>query len=124
MNNETKSVTDLSQPHEWLTEDECVTVFRLLCEDGCDSREIADNLNALLTRKYGDLKGQLAEARKDTERLNWMDKEGEIRECPSSGGYDIEEWQAWEITADWDGSLPDKNLRQAIDNAMKGQTDD
>jgi hypothetical protein len=42
----------------------------------------------------------IAEARKDTERLDWLDKGGELRECPSWGGYDIVEWQSWEVTAD------------------------
>jgi hypothetical protein len=79
-------------------------------------------VNALLTRKYGDLKRQLAEARKDTERLEWLEAEtwefGRLPECRCPEPVSYPAYQVWMVN----GKEFD-TLRQAIDNAMKGQDD-
>jgi hypothetical protein len=63
-------------------------------------------------RDVAELKAELAEARKDTERLNWLETKGDVK-------HDFRGWHSAEYPQH--RQLRYKSMREAIDAAMEKQ---
>ncbi len=75
-----------------------------------------------LTEENADLRTQLAEARKDSERFEWMvSYDGEVRNLSCTGNsYCYAVYSEKNGDLNYEYSIYGKTPREAIDNAMKG----